>query len=113
MGRPRGRAQVNSSSPSAFAVCQRCGQWSNLNKLSFQFIYSGTQLINTNLLFCEHCIDVPNPQMKARIIPADPLPVLNARVEPFNIDETDYRYTLSGLRRVTMDGSPRVTQGND
>ena len=112
MGRPHGRARVSAQSPSAFACCQRCGLWYNLNALSWQFQYSGTQLINTNLLFCDHCLDIPNPQMKARVIPPDPIPVLNARIEPFNIDETDYRYTISGLRRVTMDGSPRVTQGN-
>lgn len=82
-----GRARTNPNRPESFGVCDRCGIWHNLNRLNWQYEYSGTQLQNINYLFCKPCIDVPQPQLKARIIPPDPVPVLNARPENFLIDE--------------------------
>lgn len=86
MSRPHGRARVNSRYPEAFGVCQRCGIWYNLVTLRWQFEFAGRGLYNTRYLFCPRCLDTPQPQLKARIIPADPVPKLNARVEPFAVD---------------------------
>ncbi len=84
---PTGRAFVDSSSPRAFAVCDRCGRWYNHRDLQWQYEWAGLQLINIGSLVCEPCLDIPQIQLKIIILPADPPPILNARVEPFLIDE--------------------------
>lgn len=82
-----GRARTNPRRPEAFAVCDRCGFWNNRTRLSFQFEYAGAGLINKQLLVCRRCKDKPQPQLQARVIGPDPVPVINARTEPFTIDE--------------------------
>lgn len=86
MARPHGRARVDAAYPQAFAVCDRCGFWYNHVDLNWQFEFSGRGLYNTRFLFCERCTDDPQPQLKSRRIKGDPRPILNARPEPFSID---------------------------
>lgn len=87
MSRPHGRARVNSTSPEAFAVCSRCGVWRNHVDLIWQYQYAGTGLYNTQILVCVRCVDLPFEQLKTVILPPDPLPVINARIENFAYDE--------------------------
>lgn len=105
-----GRAQVSTRAPVSFAVCDRCGIWYNIDKLHWQFQYAGPNLQNLHLLVCRTCLDVPQPQLKPRIIPPDPMPTLNARPENFLIDDYDFRVTEEEDRRVVEDGTPRVTE---
>ncbi len=88
-----GRARTNPNAPQAFAVCDRCARWFNHVDLRWQFDYRGRNLQNIRILVCESCEDEPQPQLKPRIIPPDPVPIANARVEPFCYDETDERTT--------------------
>jgi hypothetical protein len=83
-----GRARTNARSPRSFAVCDRCGIWNNHDALKFQFDWAGTSLINKQLLVCRQCLDVPQQQLRAIIIPADPIPVRNPRPEYFDEEET-------------------------
>lgn len=83
-----GRARVNASSPRAQAVCQRCGIWYNHINLSWQHDYRGVSLQNLRLLVCPSCLDRPQPQLKAIVLPADPLPIPFALPEPFQDDES-------------------------
>lgn len=76
-----GRARTSTTNPEAFGVCDRCGGWRNLNRLSFQYQWAGPQLQNTRLLVCRRCLDTPNEQLRTIVLPPDPLPVLNARPE--------------------------------
>lgn len=87
MSRPHGRARVNARNPQAFGVCDRGGCWVSHVDLQWQYEWSGTQLTNTGLLVCERCLDVPNEQLRTIVLPPDPLPIQNARVEPFAVDE--------------------------
>lgn len=87
--RPTGRAQVSTSNPRAFAVCDRCGLWWNHDQLNWQYEWAGTQLYNKGLLFCRECLDIPQEQLRTIVLPPDPLPIINARVENFSADETD------------------------
>lgn len=105
---PTGRAVVSPTNPTSFAVCDRCGCWYNLPDLSWQFQWSGLQLINLNILVCETCLDTPAEFLKTLIIPPDPMPVMNARPEAFAIDENDFRITEDGNQRITEDGDDRV-----
>lgn len=83
-----GRARTSATNPHAFAVCDRCGMWYNHNRLVWQHDWAGTSLINKRILVCTYsCLDKPQQQLRAIIIPADPLPVYNPRTEPFAEDE--------------------------
>jgi len=119
-----GRAQTSARNPRAFGVCDRCGIWTNHDKLSWQFDWRGASLMNTRILVCETCLDVPQSQLRAIIVPADPVPIQNPRVESFAADETNYRSTsgqgtidtATGIpvpgtnQRITQNGNNRVTQ---
>lgn len=95
-----GRARTNIHALSSFAVCDRCGQWYNIQDLVFQHDWRGTVLQNLRILVCKQtCLDVPQEQLRAIIVPADPLPTINARVEPFFADEMTYM----GLSGSTID----------
>ena len=76
-----GRAVTNPQNPRAFGVCDRCGFWFNLHKLRYQHEWQGKKLINLRFRVCKTCMDVPNPQLKARIAPQDPVPVSDPRPE--------------------------------
>ena len=56
------------------------------------------------------CLDTPQEQLRAIIVPADPVPIQNPRVEYFEQYETDRRVTSNGGVRVTQDESQRVQQ---
>jgi hypothetical protein len=53
--------------------------------------WAGASLINKRMLVCNTCYDEPQQQLRAIIIPADPVPIVNPRVEPYAWDEIDRR----------------------
>jgi len=111
-----GRARISPSSPQAAGVCDRCGAVVNHVDLRQQTQYAGAGLITFNLLVCDRCLDVPQPQLKSIAIPADPLPVINPRPQDYFNAENDQRYTSSpplidpetGI--PIPQGSPRATE---
>lgn len=119
-----GRARTSSASPQAHAICDRCGFRYNHVQLRWQFDWGGASLINKRLLVCNPCYDTPQEQLRAIVVPADPVPIINPRVEPFAQDETSTRYTsgqntvdpvtnipvIGGNVRITQDSKDRVTQ---
>jgi hypothetical protein len=78
-----GRAITNPESPRAFGVCDRCGIWYNLDKLRYQWEWQGVALTNLRHRVCNTCMDVPQPQLRARMAPPDPVPVWDPRPETF------------------------------
>lgn len=106
-----GRAEVNPNNPSAFGVCDRCGIWHSLRALSWQMQWSGVKLQNLRLLVCDRCLDVPQAQLKARILQPDPVAIRNPRPELFSVDETTYIVTNDGKHLVTNNGLRLVTNG--
>jgi hypothetical protein len=119
-----GRARTSSRNPRAFAVCQRCGIWYNRDSLNFQTDWRGTALQNLYILVCQKCLDVPQEQLRAIAIPADPVPIFYPSVEDFSNAEEDFRATwppqfdpITALQlpnsqalRTTEDCQNRVTQ---
>jgi hypothetical protein len=93
----------------------RCGIWYNRDQLQFQFEWRGTTLRNIFILVCRQCLDVPQEQLRAIQLPADPAPVYFPSVESFVEDETNYR-SLEGGHTDPVTGIPvpsknlRVTQ---
>jgi hypothetical protein len=94
-----GRARTSSRNPQAHAICDRCAFRYNLVDLRWQFDYAGAGLINKRMLVCTPCYDEPNPQLRAIVIPADPVPVQNPRPEPYMWDEIDHRQ-ISGFNEI-------------
>ena len=90
-----GRARTSSRSPSAHAICDRCGGKFNFVDLHWQYDWRGAVIQNLRILVCRECLDKPQEQLRAIVVPADPTPIMNARTEPFCIDETTFR-SLSG-----------------
>ena len=88
--RPHGRATVDPSYPQAFAVCDRCGIWHNAVDLQYQYVIAGTAYINSHFLVCNRCLDEPALFLRPLILPPDPVPIRDPRVENFAADEIDY-----------------------
>lgn len=84
-----GRASTSSVRPQAFAVCDRCALWFNRVNLTNQMAYRGAALMPTNMYVCNACYDRPNAQNRAITLPADPVPIMQPRTEPFLYDATE------------------------
>ena len=117
--RPHGRAKVSTRSPEAFAICDNCGFLYNHSELRFQFQWAGNKLVNLRQLVCRRCNDIPQTQLRAIILPADPMPVMNPRPQNYLVAETNYR-TTSGQDTVDpRTGIPipgvtmRITENDD
>ena len=111
MWRPHPKnADTNPDYPRAWATDDRSGMITNLHKMRWEVQWSGQQLIKTGFLVGADNYDIPQEQLRTLIIPADPPPLMNARVEPYVIDETDYRTTQDDEFRITQDDANRVTQ---
>lgn len=121
--RPHGRARVSSRNPRAFAICDRCGFLYNHVDLQWQYDWAGASLINKRILVCDECNDVPQTQLRAIVVPADPVPIQNPRVQDYAVAESDYRITQGntinaqtgipipgGDTRITQNNNTRVTQ---
>lgn len=122
--RPHGRARVNSRNPHAFGICDRCGFLYNHDRLSWQYEWRGASLMNIRILVCETCNDVPQQQLRAIVVPADPIPIQNPRTQDYVTAETNTRATsgqntidpttglpvINGDTRITQDDQVRVTQ---
>ncbi len=91
-----GRARISARNPRAAAQCDRCGFIYNHVDLKWQMDWAGASLINKRILVCHSCYDVPQQQLRAIVVPADPVPIQNPRV-------TDY---------VNAEQNTRTTQGN-
>lgn len=87
--RPHGRARVSPRNPRAFAVCDRCGFLYNHVNQQWQFDWRGSTLQNLRFLVCRRCLDTPQQQLRAITVPADPTPIINARVENYAEYESD------------------------
>lgn len=94
-----GRARTNASNPEAHAICDRCSFRYNFNDLRWQMDWRGAILQNIRILVCDRCYDEPQEQLRAITLPADPVPIINARVELYREDSTDY----IGVGQATID----------
>lgn len=111
--RPHPRsADVDPDNLSAWSTSDRNGFITNHRKMRWQWDWNGPQLINKRILVDQDELDIPQEQLRSIVIPPDPNPLMNARPEPYTIDETDFRTTSGGDIRETQDGSLRVVQSS-
>ena len=104
--RPHGRASVSSKNPQAFGICDRCGFLYNHNKLQWQFDYAGAGLINKRILVCSPCLDTPQNQLRAIVLPQDPTPIQNPRVQDYAFAETTSIAVSAGAPTDQTTGIP-------
>jgi hypothetical protein len=76
--------------------------------LKFQFEWQGSQLQNLFILVCDECYDVPQEQLRAITLPADPVPIFYPSVESFQDNETDYRTISTPTALDPITGIPVV-----
>lgn len=107
--RPHGRAAVSPSNPRAFGICDRCGFLYNHVHLQWQFDYRGAALMNTRILVCDSCLDVPQNQLRNIVVPADPTPIMNARIQDYQLASTDVRTTSAQVYRPISAGGDGTT----
>ena len=114
-----GRARTNARAPQAHAICDRCGFRYNHVDLRWQFDWAGASLINKRILVCNRCYDRPQEQLRAIVVPADPVPIQNPRVEYFAQYESNTRVTSGQNTTDPVTGIPiyqgdtRITQDDD
>jgi hypothetical protein len=106
-----GRARTSARNPRAFAICDRCALWYNHYQLKWQYDWAGASLINKRILVCDTCYDEPQEQLRAIVLPADPMPIINPRVEPYAWDEIDRRQ-VSGYNATSPSTGIPVQQGD-
>lgn len=111
-----GRARTSATTPQAHAICDRCGFRYNHVNLSWQYDWAGASMINKRILVCRTCYDDPQTQLRAIVVPADPMPIINPRIQDFVTAETSTRFT-SGQNTVDFEtdipvpgGDVRITQ---
>jgi len=104
--RATGRASVSSRNPRAFGICDRCGFLYNHDRLQWQFDYAGAGLINKRILVCDPCLDVPQNQLRSIILPADPVPIENPRVQDYQFAETTTIAVSQGAQTDPTTGIP-------
>jgi hypothetical protein len=87
--------------------------------LKWQYDWAGASLINKRMLVCNTCYDVPQEQLRAIVVPADPMPIINPRVQDFVTAEQNTRVT-SGQNSVDpvtgipiINGDTRITQADE
>lgn len=86
-----GRARTSPKNPEAHAICDRCGFRYNFVDLRVQYDWRGATLGPIgNIFVCDTCYDTPQEQLRAITLPADPVPIVNARPEIYPADSTDY-----------------------
>lgn len=114
-----GRAKISSRNPEAAGRCDACGFIYLLSELRPQLQWAGNKLINLRQLVCRRCNDIPQTQLRAIVLPADPMPVLNPRPENYRLAEGNFR-TTSGQNTVDpYTGIPipgttmRITENDD
>lgn len=75
--------------------------------------------MNIRLLVCNTCYDAPQEQLRAIVVPADPVPIEQPRLQDFVTASQDTRVT-SGQNTVNyptgipvVNGDNRITQNDD
>lgn len=101
-----GRAKTSATNPQAHAICDRCGFRYNQVNLRWQFDWRGTSLQNIKMLVCDPCYDEPQQQLRAIVVPADPVPIMNPRLQDFVNAETNYITAQTPTTYDAMTGIP-------
>jgi len=101
-----GRARTSATNPRAHAICDRCGFRYNHVDLKWQYDWAGAGLINKRILVCDICYDTPQEQLRAIVVPADPTPIYNPRVQDFTTAEINFQTVSQPTQYDPISGIP-------
>lgn len=104
-----GRARTSPSNPQAHAICDRCGFRYNRVDLNWQYDWRGATIQNVRILVCNTCMDTPQEQLRAIVVPADPVPIDQPRTQDFAQAETNYQTVTTPPFRDPTTGIPVPT----
>lgn len=112
-----GRARTSSTNPQAHAICDRCGFRYNRVDLSWQYDWRGAALQNVRILVCNTCMDTPQEQLRAIVVPADPVPIDQPRTQDFVQAETNYQTitqppTIDPITGIPIPGTTTLSTQN-
>lgn len=107
-----GRARINARAPRARATCDRCGWIYNLQDLKYQYQWAGVQLQNLHIKVCTRCLDVPQEQLRTIVLPADPLPVDDPRIEQYTLEVNSFLQSQEGPSLLTESGQAIIWEIN-
>jgi len=99
---------IDPNDPYAVGVCDGCGWWQNHKNLRKRMAYRGGSVpVWDGMLVCDTCYDVPNeaPQFRRLVLPPDPVPVENPRVEGQTNSGYGYWVTEDGDYVNTLDST--------
>lgn len=96
-----GHIKVSRKDPHAAAQCDRCGFYYNHTALRWQYEWRGDSVKNIYWLVCKRCLDNPQPQLKTRRIPPDPVPIKNPRPD----DSASTVFGTLGFTQYSLIGS--------
>ena len=78
---------------------------SNQQDLQWQYDWAGTQLINKRILVSSDEYDKPQRQLGTIILPPDPVSIMNARIEPYAVEEQTYLIAQNGQQLFAQNGT--------
>lgn len=112
-----GRARTSPSNPQAHAICDRCGFRYNRVNLNWQYDWRGASLQNVRILVCNTCMDTPQEQLRAIVVPADPVPIDQPRTQDFAQAETNYQTvttppTIDPITGIPIPGTTTLSTEN-
>jgi hypothetical protein len=80
-------ASVDPSNPQAWFTSDRSGFIGNLRNAVWDRQWAGPSIINRRFLTLPHEYNVPNELLRTIVLPPDPEPIVNARIENYALDE--------------------------
>ena len=99
------RARTDPTDPRAWGTSDRNGMISNQQDLQWQYDWAGTQLINKRILVSSDEYDKPQRQLGTIILPPDPVSIMNARIEPYAVEEQTYLIAQNGQQLFAQNGT--------
>jgi hypothetical protein len=112
------RARTDATYPEAWGTDDKSGFVGNQADLCFQYEWQGTKLVNKRILCFQDQLDIPNRQLGTIILPPDPASIVNARPEPYPIDEVwprmmEIETNVGGITNALPRYLERSTTGQD
>lgn len=98
-------ARTDLTNPQGWGTSDKNGFIYNQKNLQWQLEWSGTELINKRILVGPDEYDQPNRQLGTIILPPDPVSILNARPEPYAVEEKTYLIAQSGQQLYAQTGT--------